>query len=79
MTPGAYDGIQRGFITAAPADSMVIQGRVAVDQAVRILEGKDFTKHVGPKILVVDQQNVKTVPRTSILPLADFMPVFSVN
>ncbi len=79
MTPGVYDGIQRGFITAAPADSMVIQGRIAVDQAVRILEGKDFVKHVGPKIFVVDQSNVKSVPRANILPPADFKPVFSVN
>ncbi|MGO4838474.1 TMAO reductase system periplasmic protein TorT, partial [Rhizobiaceae sp. 2RAB30] len=41
MTPGVYEGIKRGFILAAPADSMVIQGRIAIDQAVRILEGKD--------------------------------------
>ena len=54
MTPGVYEGIERGFITAAPADSMVIQGRIAIDQAVRLLEGKDVVKHVGPKIFVVD-------------------------
>ncbi len=79
MTPGVYDGIQRGFITAAPADSMVIQGRIAVDQATRLLEGKDIIKHVGPKIFVVDPSNVKTVPRANILPPADFKPIFSVN
>ena len=48
MTPGVYTGIKRGFILAAPADSMVVQGRIAMDQAVRILEGKDYIKHVGP-------------------------------
>lgn len=31
MTPGVYTGIQRGMIAAAPADSMVIQGRIAMD------------------------------------------------
>ena len=79
MTPGVYDGIQRGFIMAAPADSMVIQGRIAVDQATRLLEGKDIIKHVGPKIFVVDPSNVKTVQRANILPPADFKPIFSVN
>jgi protein TorT len=79
MTPGVYEGIKRGFILAAPADSMVIQGRIAIDQAVRILEGKDYVKHVGPKIFVVDQENVNNVPQTNILPPNDYKPVFSVN
>ena len=34
---------------------MVIQGRIAIDQATRLLEGKDLVKHVGPKIFVVDK------------------------
>ena len=79
MTPGVYEGIKRGFILAAPADSMVIQGRIAVDQAVRALEGKELIKHVGPKIFVVDPSNVESVPQTNILPPDDFKPVFSVN
>ncbi len=79
MTPGVYTGIQRGFILAAPADSMVVQGRIAIDQAVRILEGKEYTKHVGPKIFVVDPSNINDVPRTDILPPDGYSPVFSVN
>ena len=79
MTPGVYEGIKRGFILAAPADSMVIQGRIAIDQAVRILEGKDYIKHVGPKIFVVDPANVNSVPQMNILPPDDYKPVFSVN
>ena len=79
MTPGVYTGIKRGFIKAAPADSMVIQGRIAIDQAVRILEGKDYVKHVGPKIFVVDPDNINDVPQTDILPADGYKPVFSVN
>ncbi len=79
MTPGVYTGIQRGFILAAPADSMVVQGRIAIDQAVRILEGKDYIKHVGPKIFVVDPENIGDVERTNILPPEGFSPVFSVS
>ena len=79
MTPGVYEGIKRGFILAAPADSMVIQGRIAIDQAVRALEGKDLIKHVGPKIFVVDPSNIDTVPQPNILPPDGYKPVFSVN
>lgn len=79
MTPGVYTGIKRGFILAAPADSMVIQGRIAVDQAVRILEGKEYVQHVGPKIFVVDPDNINDVSRENILPPEGYSPVFSVN
>lgn len=79
ITPGVYDGIKRGFILASPADSMVIQGRIAIDQAVRILESKEVIKHVGPKIFVVDADNVNTVARDTILPPENYKPVFKVN
>lgn len=79
MTPGVYEGIERGFILAAPADSMVIQGRIAIDQAVRLLEDKEVIKHVGPEIFVVDQDNIGSVARENILPPAGFKPVFSVD
>ncbi|WP_417277795.1 TMAO reductase system periplasmic protein TorT [Celeribacter sp.] len=79
MTPGVYTGIQRGMIAAAPADSMVIQGRIAMDQAVRIIEGKDYVKHVGPKIFVVDSDTIGDLSRDAILPPEGFRPVFSVE
>lgn len=79
MTPGVYTGIERGFILGAPADSMVIQGRIAVDQAVRALQGEEFIPHVGPKIFVVDQSNIGDVARDTILPPENFSPVFNIN
>ncbi|WP_138934783.1 TMAO reductase system periplasmic protein TorT [Roseovarius arcticus] len=79
LTPGVWTGIERGFITAAPADSMVIQARMAVDQAVRILEKKDVIKHVGPKIFVINQDNLADTDRSTVLPPEDFSPVFSVE
>lgn len=79
LTPGVWTGIERGFITAAPADSMVIQARMAVDQAVRILEEKDVIKHVGPKIFVVNEDNIGELDRSTVLPPEDFSPVFSVD
>lgn len=79
MTPGVYEGIKRGFILAAPADSMVIQGRIAIDQAVRVLEKKPYVKHVGPEIFVVDPQNINDVPEANILPPKGYKPVFRVK
>ncbi len=64
---------------AAPTDSAVIQGRVAIDQAVRILEGKDYLKHVGPAIYVIDKSNISSFDYDSSLAPASFKPVFSVN
>lgn len=79
LTPGVYEGIQKGRIMASPADSMVVQGRVAIDQAVRLLEGKELVKHVGPKIFVVDKDNIKTTKREDVLAPASFKALFTVK
>lgn len=79
LTPGVYAGIEKGTILAAPADSMVIQGRIAIDQAVRFLEHKPYIKHVGPKIFMVDKGDIDKLDRSNILPPKTFKPVFNVN
>ncbi len=79
FTPGVYNNIKRGRVMAAPTDSAVIQGRVAIDQAVRILEGKEFQKHVGPALYVIDSKNIDSFHYESSLAPADFKPVFSVD
>jgi periplasmic protein TorT len=79
FTPGVDQGIRRGQILAAPTDSAVIQGRVSVDQAVRILEGKDYLKHVGPALYVIDESNIETFDRASSLAPDDFRPTFTVD
>jgi protein TorT len=79
FTPGVYENIKRGRVLAAPTDSAVIQGRIAIDQAVRILEGKDYFKHVGPKIYVIDKTNIDTFDYASSLAPPDFQPTFSVE
>jgi protein TorT len=78
-TPGVDQGIRRGQILAAPTDSPVIQGRIAVDQAVRILEGKDHIKHVGPALFVVTADNIKDFDTASTLAPASFRPTFRVQ
>ena len=79
FTPGVYQGIKRGHILAAPTDSAVIQGRVAIDQAVRILESKPYDKHVGPKLYIIDENNINSFDRDSSLAKDGFKPTFRVK
>jgi len=79
LTPEVFNGIKDGQILASPADAMVLQGRIAIDQAVRLLEHKDIVRHVGPKIEVIDAKNIGTVNRDSVLAPANFTALFKVN
>ena len=79
FTPGVFRGIRRGQILAAPTDSAVIQGRVAIDQAVRILEGRDYERHVGPELYVIDAGNINNLDRDSSLAPDGFKPTFNVD
>ncbi|PYN38596.1 MAG: TMAO reductase system periplasmic protein TorT [Candidatus Rokuibacteriota bacterium] len=79
FTPGVYQDIKRGAVLAAPTDSAVIQGRIAIDQAVRILEHKPYTKHTGPAIYVIDKANINSFHYESSLAPPDFKPTFSVD
>ena len=79
FTPGVSQGLKRGQILAAPTDSTVLQGRIAVDIAVRALEGQEFEKHVGPALYVVDTENLKDFDPTSTLAPDGFKPVFQVE
>ena len=79
FTPGVAQGLKRGQILAAPTDSTALQGRLAIDIAVRALEGKDFEKHVGPALYVVDTENMKDFDPSSTLAPDGFKPVFQVD
>src|SRR5437867_3281525 len=68
-----------GAVLAAPTDSAVIQGRIAIDQAVRILEKKPYTKHTGPAIYVIDKSNINSFHYESSLAPPDFKSTFSVD
>lgn len=79
FTPGTLTGIERGTIAAAPTDGTVLQGRIAIDQALRALEGEDFFIHVGPKLVLVTAESLPTFDRNTTLAPDDWTPVFSVK
>ncbi len=77
--PGVHRGITRGSIIAAPSDLQAIQARIAIDQAIRILENKPFKKHVGPIIKVIEKDDLKTFDLTTSLAPRGFKAIFDVN
>jgi protein TorT len=78
-SPGVHRGIRRGDITAAPSDLTVLQARIAVDVMVRILEKRDYYKHVAPKPMVVDRGNIPSWDTSTTLAPRGFRPIFSIN
>jgi protein TorT len=76
FTPAVYRGIRRGRILAAPTDAPVMQGRISIDQAVRILEGRNLVKHAGPKIQMIDQDNWQKIDISDSLAPPSFLPTF---
>jgi protein TorT len=79
FTPGMRQGIERGQILAAASDSTVMQGRIAVDQTIRILEGKEYQKHIGPSLIVVTKDNIGKLDMGALLAPDNFSPVFKSN
>jgi protein TorT len=79
FTHSTYRAIKRGKVIAAPTDSPVMQGKIAMDQAVRALEGKLTIRHVGPKIEIVDRASLVEIDIGESLAPASFAPVFEVK
>ncbi len=79
FTPEVYREIKRGHILCAPTDSPVIQGRIAVDQMVRILEHKPYHKRVGPHIYIIDKDNIDSFDRETSLAPSGFRATYATN
>jgi periplasmic protein TorT len=79
FTHGVFRGLKRGKIVAAPTDFPVLQGRLAIDQAVRSLEGTLAVRHAGPAIVMVTPENIDEVGTAESLAPAWFSPVFTVD
>lgn len=79
MTHAVYRGIKRGKILAAPTDFPVWQGRLAIELAVRAIEGRLDLRHAGPKILTITPETIDAVGSVGSLAPASFVPVFQVH
>jgi protein TorT len=79
MTPAVLRGIKRGKILAAPDDFPVLQGKLAIEQAVRAIEGTLTLRHAGPRIQTVSTQNVISIDQSGTVAPASFIPVFDMD
>ena len=92
-TPGMHQFVGRGSVAMAPTDQMIIQARISIDQAVRILEGKPsatggrpefndtgrMIEHVQPLAIKVTPENHADFDTTTTLAPRGWTPVFSTD
>ncbi|BAN46124.1 TMAO reductase system periplasmic protein TorT [Metapseudomonas resinovorans] len=67
-TERVLEAIAEGTVQASPTDSPVIQARIAVDLAVRLLEGRQVPGQVSPRIEMIDQANLKNFDISRLMP-----------
>ena len=79
MTPAVLRGIKRGKILAAPDDFPVLQGKLAIEQAVRAIERSLSIRHAGPRIQTVTAENVSRIGQSGTVAPASFVPVFDMK
>ena len=78
LTPAVHGGILRGRILAAVTDFPVLQGRLAVRQALRALEGQPIEPYLGLSVELVDGNSLARFPVQWMLPPAGFVPVYEI-
>lgn len=79
LSHSVYRGIARGRILAAPTDFPVVQGRLAVEMAVRAIEGELTVVNAGPGIEVVTPASVDAIGSDGSLAPASFAPIFTMR
>jgi len=80
IIPPVYDDIAAGATKASPTDFTVLQGRLAVDMVLRLLEGHPLpAKRAGPKPEMVTAQTINAFNRTDMFAPAGWKIVFSID
>ncbi len=71
-----YRGLKRGRVIMAACDQMVWQGELAVEQAIRQLQGQSVSDNVSPPILVLTPKNADREHIRRSLSPGGFRPVY---
>lgn len=80
IIPPVYEDIKAGATEASPTDFTVLQGRLAVDMLLRLLEGQELmANRAGPKPEMVTADNYETFELIDMFAPADFKVIFSVK
>jgi len=92
-TPGMHMFLQQGRMDMAPTDQMIVQARISIDQAVRLLEDKGYAtggrpeyenpsrlvEHAQPVAISVTPDNIKDFDTSTTLAPKGWVPSFSVD
>ncbi|MGA2842584.1 MAG: TMAO reductase system periplasmic protein TorT [Steroidobacteraceae bacterium] len=80
IIPPVYQDIEDGATVGSPTDFTVIQGRMAVDMAVRLLEKQKLeATRSGPTPKMVTKDNIKSIPWTDMFAPKDFPATYTLN
>lgn len=79
MTPGVYQGIKQNAIEASYLEPGVNIARMSINQAVKLLEGKEVEPAIVPVGRFYDQSNIQELDTEEAFAPANFRPVFSVQ
>lgn len=79
LSHGVYRGIKRDKILMANSDQMVLQGKMAVNQAVEYLQIGKVKTEQPPEIITIDQVTINEINAELSLSPSNFKPVYSVN
>lgn len=80
IIPPVYQDIEDGATVGSPTDFTVIQGRMAVDMAVRLLEKQKLeATRSGPIPKMVTKENIKSIPWNDMFAPKDFSATYTVT
>jgi protein TorT len=79
LSHGVYRGIKRHKILMANSDQMVLQGRMAIDQAVDYLQTGNIETQQAPRIITIDQSNINKISEELSLSPSYFKPLYSID
>lgn len=75
MLDAMNNGDILGFATQWP----VMEGRIAIDLAVRALEGKELIDYIYTKPVVITKETAGSIDMSAVLAPADWQPVYKVD
>jgi protein TorT len=77
LIPSVYEAILDGDAVGSPTDYTVVQGRIAIDQAVRMLEGQTLeTPTAGPLPEMVTIDNAESIEYSLMFAPKDFKATY---
>ena len=79
LSHGTYRGIKRDKILMANSDQMVLQGKMAVNQAVDYLQTGSIEAQQAPEIITIDQKSINRISAELSLSPSNYKPIYRIK